>query len=137
MNSGRATYNFAQAISAHAALPLGGIFITRPSFLFLDLHGVIVQAWAITRASCQGLDYPNSVPYNNSSWCTLRCLKFKPSFKLWWYPAWDLLESQIPVSTRGLALWISCIRSCYVTHWAIRCNRLGRFRVAEFATLWQ
>ena len=39
MNSGQAIYKFARAISTHAALPLGGLFIARPSFLFLDLHG--------------------------------------------------------------------------------------------------
>ena len=37
MNSGQAIYNFAWAISAHTALPLGRIFIARPSFLFLGL----------------------------------------------------------------------------------------------------
>ena len=34
MNSGRAIYNFAQAISANTALPLGRLFITRPSLFF-------------------------------------------------------------------------------------------------------
>ena len=28
-----------RAISAHTALPLGGLFITRLSLLFFDLHG--------------------------------------------------------------------------------------------------
>ena len=38
-NSGRAIYNFARATSAHAALPLGGLFIARQASFFFICAG--------------------------------------------------------------------------------------------------
>ena len=46
----------------------------------------------------------------------LRYFNFEPSFKLRWYRARDLLGSQIPVTTGGFELRISCTRSSYLTH---------------------
>ena len=40
INSGRSIYNLAQTITAHAALPLSGLFIARLSLFFLDLRGL-------------------------------------------------------------------------------------------------
>ena len=45
---------------------------------------------------------------------------FEPSFKLRWCRARDLFGSQIPVTTGGFELRISCIRNSYLTHKAIR-----------------
>ena len=67
----------------------------------------------------------------------LRYFNFEPSLKLRWCRARDLFGSQIPVTTGEFELQISCIRSSYLTHYAIRPNRLGRFGVPEFATLRQ
>ena len=67
----------------------------------------------------------------------LRYLNFKPSFKLPWCRTQDLFGSQIPVTTGGFQLQISCIGSSYLTHWATRPNRLSRFRVPKFVTLQQ
>ena len=82
-------------------------------------------------------EYLNSLPYDRSSWSILRYFKFEPSYKLWCSRARDLFGSQIPLTTGGFELQISCIRSSYLTHYAIRPNRLGRFGVPEFATLRQ
>ena len=49
----------------------------------------------------------------------------------WWCHAQELFGSQIPVTTGGFELWISCIRTSYLTHEALRSNRLGGFRVPE------
>ena len=46
----------------------------------------------------------------------LKYLNLKPSFKLQWYRAQDLFESQIPVTTGDFELQISCMRSSYLTH---------------------
>ena len=46
----------------------------------------------------------------------LRYLNFKPSFKLPWCRTQDLFGSQIPVTTGGFQLQISCIGSSYLTH---------------------
>ena len=46
----------------------------------------------------------------------LRYFNFNPSFKLRWCCAWDLFGSQIPVTTGGFELWISCIPSGYLIH---------------------
>ena len=43
------------------------------------------------------------------------CLDFEPSFNLRWCHARDLFGSQIPVTTRGFELRISCIPSRYLT----------------------
>ena len=51
---------------------------------------------------------------------------------LWWCHVRELFGSQIPVTTGGFELWISCIRRSYLTHKAIRSNRLGGFRVPEW-----
>ena len=50
INSGRAIQNLVWAISAQAALPLGG---PKPSFSWFAW--VTAQAWPISRTSCQGL----------------------------------------------------------------------------------
>ena len=50
----------------------------------------------------------------------LRYFNFERSFKLRWDRARDLLGLQIPVITGGLELQIVCIRSSYLTHYAIR-----------------
>ena len=55
----------------------------------------------------------------------------KRSIKVRWCRARDLFGSQIPVTTEGFELQISCIRSSYLTHWAIRPNRLGGFGVLK------
>ena len=47
------------------------------------------------------------------------------------------LDHKFPVTTGGFELRISCIQSSYLTHYAIRPNRLGGFGVPEFATLRQ
>ena len=49
----------------------------------------------------------------------------------------DLFGSQILVTTGGFELQISSIQSRYLALQAIRPNRLGRFRLPEFATLRQ
>ena len=43
-------------------------------------------------------------------------LNFEPSFKLLWRRARDLFGSQIPVTTEGLELRISCMQISYLTH---------------------
>ena len=63
-------------------------------------------------------------------------LNFK-HFILRWCCARHIFGSQIPVTTGGFKLRISCIRSSYLTYWAIRPNRFGGFGVPEFATLRQ
>ena len=45
----------------------------------------------------------------------LRYLNFKPSFKLRWCCAPDVFVSQVPVTTGGFKLRISCIRNSYIT----------------------
>ena len=45
---------------------------------------------------------------------------FEPSFKLRECRPRDLLRSYIPVITGGFELRISCIRSSYLTHYAVR-----------------
>ena len=65
----------------------------------------------------------------------LRYFNFEANLKLRWYGARYLFGLQIPVTTGGLEQRISCIRSRYQTHLAIRSNKLGRFGVPEFATL--
>ena len=67
----------------------------------------------------------------------LRYFNFESSFKLRWCPAQDLFGSEIPVTTRGFELRISCICSSYLTQQAIRPKRLDGFGVPEFATLRQ
>ena len=63
---------------------------------------------------------------------------YKNTFKeLRWCCARDLFGSQIPATTGGFELQISCIGSCYLTHKAIRPNRLGGFGLPVFATLRQ
>ena len=57
--------------------------------------------------------------------------------KLRWCRARDIFGSQIPETIGGFKLRISCIQSRYLTHQAIRPNRLGGFGVPEFATLRQ
>ena len=46
----------------------------------------------------------------------LRYLNFEPSFKQQWCRARDSFGSQVPVTTGGFELRISCIRSSYLTH---------------------
>ena len=46
----------------------------------------------------------------------LKYLNLKPSFKLQWYRAQDLFESQIPVTTGDFELQISCMRGSYLTN---------------------
>ena len=46
----------------------------------------------------------------------LRYFKFEPSFKLRWCRARDLFGLQIPVTTGGFEMQISCIQSRYLTH---------------------
>ena len=43
----------------------------------------------------------------------------------------DVFVSQIPVATERSELWISCIRSSSLTHYAIRHNRLGGLGVPQ------
>ena len=62
---------------------------------------------------------------------------FEPSFKLRWFCARDLYGSQILVITAGFELLISSKQSRYLTHEAIKPNRLGGFGVPKFATLRQ
>ena len=50
---------------------------------------------------------------------------------LLWCHARGLFGSQIPVTTGGFELQISCIRSIYLSHYAIKHNRLGGFGVLE------
>ena len=51
-----------------------------------------------------------------------RYFNFEPSFKLRWCRAQDLFGSQIPVTTGGFELRISCIRSSYLR--PIRSSRI-------------
>ena len=37
-------------------------------------------------------------------------------FDLWWCHAWELFGAQIPITTEGFELWISCIRNSKLTH---------------------
>ena len=54
----------ARATLAHAALPLGGLFIGRLSLLFSWFARVTAWARAIARASCQGLgSVPHYIPW--------------------------------------------------------------------------
>ena len=46
----------------------------------------------------------------------LRYFNFEPSLKLQWFRARDLFGPQIPVTTGGFELRISCIESRYLTH---------------------
>ena len=46
----------------------------------------------------------------------------------------SLFDSDIPVTTGGFELRISCIQSSYLTLYAIKLHRLGGFGVPEFAT---
>ena len=46
--------------------------------------------------------------------CRKNCLIRKISLQ--WCCARDLFKSQIPVTTGGFELQISCIQSCYLTH---------------------
>ena len=64
-------------------------------------------------------------------------ITLKLTLCLGWCRARDLLGSQISVTTGGFELKISCIRSSYLTHYAIKSNSLGGFGVPEFATLQQ
>ena len=56
-----------------------------------------------------GLSCENSVQ-------KLRYFNFEPSFKLQWCRAQDLFGLQIPVTTGGFELRISCIQNSYLTH---------------------
>ena len=58
----------------------------------------------------------------------LRYFNFEPSFKLRWCHARDLFGSQIPVTTGGFELRISCIRSSYLTLWP---SGLGNYFVCK------
>ena len=51
---------------------------------------------------------------------------------LWWCHAQELFGLQIPVTSGGFELEIYCIQSSYLTHLAIRSNRLGGFREPEW-----
>ena len=55
----------------------------------------------------------------------LRYFNFASSFKLRWSGARDLFGSQIPLTTRGFELKISCIKSSYLTH-TIAVSNLAR-----------
>ena len=68
--------------------------------------------------------------FNNDTYTNFKTA-YKHMLILWWCHAQELFGSQIPVTTGGIELWISCIQSNYVTHKAIRPNRLGGFRVPE------
>ena len=57
--------------------------------------------------------------------------------ELRWCRARDLSGSQIPATTGGFELRVSCIRSSYLTRQAIRPNKLDGFGVSKFATLRQ
>ena len=70
------------------------------------------------------IDSPKQLRMLTTVW-KLRYFNFEPSFKLRWCRARDLFGSQIPVTTGGFELRISCIQSRYLTHYAIRPNRLG------------
>ena len=59
------------------------------------------------------------------------------SQSLRWCRAQYLFGSQIPVTTGQFKLRISCIKTSYLTHQAMRPNRLEGFRVPAFATLRQ
>ena len=61
----------------------------------------------------------------------MRYFNFEPSFKLRWYRAQDLLGSQIPVTTGGFELRISCIRSSYLTHLALSPSGLGNYFICK------
>ena len=65
----------------------------------------------------------------------LRYLSFESNFKLRECCIRDLFGSQIPLTTGRIELRISCIRSSYLTHQAVRPNRLSGFGVPKFATL--
>ena len=56
-----------------------------------------------------GLSCENSVQ-------KLRYFNFEPSFRLQWCRARDLFGLQIPVTTGGFELRISCIQNSYLTH---------------------
>ena len=77
-------------------------FIDRSINLYLKRH-VIVKAWF-------------------AFWCLMWKLF---CIKLWWFRAQDLFGSQIPVTTRGFELKISCRRSSYLTH-TIAVSNLAR-----------
>ena len=62
----------------------------------------------------------------------LRYFNFEPSFKLQWFCAQDLFGSQIPVTTGGFELWISCIQSSYLTLWP---SGLGNYFVCKRFTV--
>ena len=68
-------------------------FIDRSINLYLKRH-VIVNAWF-------------------AFWCLMWKLF---CIKLWWFRAQDLFGSQIPLTTRGFELKISCIKSSFLTH---------------------
>ena len=51
--------------------------------------------------------------FQSTMFFMLRYFNFEPRFKLRWCRARDLFGSQIPVTTGGFELWISCIRSNY------------------------
>ena len=65
-------------------------------------------------------------------WFMLKYFNSESSFKLRWCCARDLFGSQIPVTTGGFELQISCIRSSYLTHQAIRPDDL----LGQVATLY-
>ena len=46
--------------------------------------------------------YPNSLPFDRSSWSILRYIKFEPSFKLRWCRARDLLDHKFQWPQEGL-----------------------------------
>ena len=65
-------------------------------------------------------------------WFMLKYFNSESSFKLRWCCARDLSGSQISVTTGGSELQISCIRSSYLTHQAIRPDDL----LGQVATLY-
>ena len=67
----------------------------------------------MNQTSCQK-HLPIKITIKNSSW------GIGLSGKLWWCRARDLFESQILVATGGFELQISCIKSSYLTHSALR-----------------
>ena len=61
-------------------------------------------------------EYPNSLPYESSSWFMLRYFNFEPIFLLQWCPPRDLFGSQILLTTGRFELWITCIQISSLAH---------------------
>ena len=92
---------------------------------------------AIRHNRLGGFGVPEFATLRQEQLISVEILQRRAKFEAVMVSSRGLFGSQIPVATGGCELQISCIRCSYLTHQAIRPNRLGGFGVPKFATLRQ